>query len=271
MSEIDIDSAAEALSSELPDSLNEEALIDSDEAIVEDNPTDVEPFTGFNPNDLPEDMQTVYKSMQADYTRKTQELAELRTKFGAFGEVEVDPEEAVRMVRFVQQLDSDPAFAKEFVSHVSNQLGIDDHNQTPVMAEPIVSEDYGTLPDAVVRELEEMREFRHQMTEQQELQALEAELTVQEQTIRTSNPNFTDDDMDAVYTLAHATNGDLFAAADQYHAIQQRLLGNYLQSKQVPHGATRAPGGPSNIPSKDFGSNLDAAHKAAMEALRNIS
>jgi hypothetical protein len=108
------------------------------------------------------------------------------------------------------------------------------------------------------------------MVEQQELQALESELEVQEQTIRTANPQFGDEDMEAVYSLAHATGGDLLAAAEQYHAIQQRLLGDYLQAKQVPHGATPAPGGPSSTPPREFHS-LDEAHKAAMEALRNIS
>lgn len=270
MSEIDMDGALDALSAELPDSYEEAAPVDSD-IVVEDNPVEPEPFTGFDPNALPEDMQLVYKSMQADYTRKTQELAEMRNKFGALGEMEVDPEEAVRMVQFVQQLDTDPAFAEKFVHHVSNQLGMTGHNQAPVMDEPVVEEtSYEGLPESLVQELEEMRMFRQEMLEQRELQILEQELEQQEQTIRTTNPNFSDDDMDAVYALAHSTGGDLIAAAEQYHAIQQRLLGNYLQAKTVPHGATPAPGGPSNVPAKEFNS-LDEAHKAAMEALRNIS
>jgi len=271
MSEIDMDGALDALSAELPESLAEEAPIVSDEAVVEDNQVEPESFTGFDPNVLPEDMQKVYKSMQADYTRKTQELAEMRNKFGALGEVEVDPEEAVRMVRFVQQLDTDPAFAEKFVNHVSEQLGMADRNQNPVMDTPVVQEsNYEGLPEPLIQELEEMRMFRQQMVEQQELQALESELEVQEQTIRTANPQFGDEDMEAVYSLAHATGGDLLAAAEQYHAIQQRLLGDYLQAKQVPHGATPAPGGPSSTPPREFHS-LDEAHKAAMEALRNIS
>lgn len=43
-------------------------------------PTDAELFKdlGINPNDLAPEMQKLYKSMQADYTRKTQTLAEMR-------------------------------------------------------------------------------------------------------------------------------------------------------------------------------------------------
>lgn len=270
MSEIDIDGAAEALSATLPESYEEPVVVEESNLVGDDQPVE-ESFTGFDPTTLPEDMQLVYKSMQADYTRKTQELAEWRTKMGALSSLEVDPEEAVRMVNFVQQLDSDPAFAREFVSHVSQQLDGVDHNQNPMDGEPIVEEtNYGGIPPELANELAEMREFRAQMQEQQAIQELEQQLEVQEQTIKTANPQFTDEDMEAVYSLAHATDGDLLAAADMYHAIQQRLLGNYLQAKQVPYGATSAPGGPSMIPSKEFGS-LDEAHKAAMEALRNIS
>lgn len=38
-------------------------------------------FTNINPDELPEELQTVYKSMLADYTRKTQELADMRKQF----------------------------------------------------------------------------------------------------------------------------------------------------------------------------------------------
>jgi hypothetical protein len=59
-------------------------------------------------------------------------------------------------------------------------------------------------------------------------------------------------------------------AQEAYHKIQQNLLGSYLQAKTVPHGATPAPSLPSSSPERSFG-NLDEAHKAAMEALRNIN
>jgi hypothetical protein len=47
-------------------------------------------------------------------------------------------------------------------------------------------------------------------------------------------------------------------------------LGNYLEAKTVPHGATPAPASPSSVPSRSF-SNVDDAHKAALEAVRNMS
>jgi hypothetical protein len=115
-----------------------------------------------------------------------------------------------------------------------------------------------------------MREFRNQMTQMQAQQESLAELEAMENTIRTSNPHYTDDDMQALYALAYSTDGDLLAAQEAYAGIQQRLLGNYLQAKTVPMGATPAPSSPSSVPERSF-KTLDEAHNAAMERLRNIS
>ena len=38
-------------------------------------------FTNINPESLPEDMKSLYKSMQADYTRKTQDIASRRKEY----------------------------------------------------------------------------------------------------------------------------------------------------------------------------------------------
>lgn len=43
--------------------------------------TQVEDFTSLNPETLPEDLKKLYKSMQADYTRKTQDLASRRKEY----------------------------------------------------------------------------------------------------------------------------------------------------------------------------------------------
>jgi hypothetical protein len=115
-----------------------------------------------------------------------------------------------------------------------------------------------------------MKAFREEMLQMQAQQETMAELEAMENTIRTSNPNYADEDIEAIYSLAYAHDGDLMAASEAYHAMQQRLLGSYLQAKQAPHGATPAPTAPSSVPGRSF-SNLDDAHKAAMEAVRNIS
>lgn len=271
MSDIDIDGALNALSADLPDEFEsaEEAHV-ADEPMVGDNQGEPESFTGFDPNVLPEDMQAVYKSMQADYTRKTQEVAELRRQYESFSEAGVDAETALQAVGFLQQLNTDPEFAQYVANQIQHNVGAPDDSQSVYDETPIIDSSYENLPPALAAELEQMRQFREEMLEMQAQQETLAELEAMENTIRTANPQYSDDDIEAIYSLAYATDGDLMAAQEQYHAIQQRLLGGYLQSKQVPHGATPAPNAPSSVPSPGF-NNLEDAHKAAMEVVRNIS
>jgi hypothetical protein len=239
---IDMDGALEALSSELPD---ENSVIEDSagvENVVEDNQPEVESFTGFDPSTLPEDMQAVYRSMQGDYTRKTQEIAELRRQYESFSEAGVDADTALQA----------------------------DGSQPVIDETPDNNNSYEGLPPQLAAELEQMRAFREEMMQMQVQQETMAELEAMENTIRTSNPHYSDDDVEAIYSLAYSTDGDLMAAQELYAGIQQRMLQGYLSSKDVPHGATPAPSAPSSVPHRDF-SNLDDAHKAAMEAIRNIS
>lgn len=266
---IDVEGALEALSAELPDEYSDSVDVGIDN--VEDNQQDVESFTGFDPNVLPEDMQQVYKSMQADYTRKTQEIAELRRQYSSFSEHGVDPDVALQAVGFLQELNTNPEFAMQVAEQIQQTMGTPDDSQ---YYDETTYENYDSnyegLPAELAAELQEMRAFREEMlTIQAQQQSLE-ELESMENTIRTSNPNYNDSDLEVIYSLAYAHDGDLMAAAEQYHALQQNLLGSYLQAKQVPHGATPAPTAPSTVPSPGFKS-LDEAHKAALEAIRNIS
>ena len=275
MSDVDMSGAIEALQSELPD--NTDAPTNLDEGIVGDQPTDdVESFTGFNPSDLPEDLQSVYRSMQGDYTRKTQEIAELRRtyeQYDAFSESGVDPNYALQAADFYRKLDTDPQFAQQVVDNIQRNLGNVGVEQQSIGDTPYNGdngEGYDSLPPVLQQELAEMREFRSDMLFQQEQAETIAGLEYVEQEIRLSNPHYTDDDLSSIYDLAYSTDGDLIAASEQYHAIQQHLLGNYLQAKQVPLGATSVPTALSSQPNRSFAS-LDEAHKAAMEALRNNS
>ena len=273
MSEIDMAGALDALQAELPETLEEPSSLD--EGFVEDQTADdAESFTGFNPEDLPEDLQSVYRSMQGDYTRKTQEIAELRRnyeQFDAFSESGVDPNYALQAADFYTKLDSDPAFAKQVVDNIQRNLGnVGDEQQSigDTSYNGDNNESYEGLSPALQQELAEMRDFRSDMLFQQEQAETIAGLEYVEQEIRLSNPHYTDDDLSSIYDLAYSTDGDLSAAADAYHSIQQRVMSGYLQSKQVPMGAQAVATGPSSVPPRQF-SSLDDAHKAAMEALRN--
>lgn len=54
--------------------------MDKETGTKEDTPTE-ETFTSIDPQTLPEDLQKLYKSMQADYTRKTQDIASRRKEY----------------------------------------------------------------------------------------------------------------------------------------------------------------------------------------------
>jgi len=60
----------------------EEAQSDNEEAVSEDESESSaeESFTKVNPDELPDELKPLFKNMQADYTRKTQELKELQEK-----------------------------------------------------------------------------------------------------------------------------------------------------------------------------------------------
>lgn len=269
MSEIDIEGATDALAAEME---LEDASQISDEVAVEDN-QESEPFTNFDPNVLPEDMQAVYRSMQGDYTRKTQELADMRRQYESLSEMGVDPSEAANIVNLWQELNTDPAAAAQFASALQSrleELGYIESGAQQEYTPDYTNDGYDGLPPDVAAELQEMREFRDNFYANMQQQEIMAELEHEENAIRTMNPHYDDADFEAIYNLAYATDGNLMAAAEQYSAIQSHLLGQYLQSKSVPHGATPAPSGPNMVPPREFGS-LDDAHKAAMEAVRNIS
>lgn len=265
--------ALEALQADLPDGMGD--AVELDEGIVGDQTVgeDAESFTGFNPTDLPEDLQAVYRSMQGDYTRKTQEIAELRRnyeQYDAFSESGVDPNYALQAADFYKKLDTDPQFAQQVVDNIQRNLGTVSVDQPNVISEtPDDSvRGYDSLPPELQQELAEMRSFRQDIFAQQEQAEAVAGLESVEKEIRLGNPHYTDEDLSSIYDLAYSTDGDLSAAADAYHSIQQRVMSGYLQSKQVPLGAQSVAAGPSSVPPRQF-STLDEAHKAALESVRN--
>ena len=273
MSDIDIAGALSAMQEELPDSYDGSSSV-SDNSVVDDQP-EGESFTGFNPSDLPEDLQAVYRSMQGDYTRKTQEIAELRRNYEQYdvlSESGVDPNYALQAADFYNRLDSDPNFARQVMESIQQNLGPVSAEQFNVISDVPYNVDnaggYDNIPVALQQELAEMRDFRDNMVAQQEHAELVSNLEYVEKEIRLSNPHYTDDDMSSIYDLAYSTNGDLQAAAQVFHGIQQRVMSDYLQSKRVPEGVQFVPSGPSTSASKEF-NTLDDAHKAAMEFLRN--
>lgn len=253
----------------------------SDDVPVMDTPMDntlyeeqvvEESFTGLDPSSLPEDLQLYYKNMQADYTRKTQEIAEQRKQYQQLTEYGIDPNYALEAVGFLQRLDDDPAFAADVARQLApmeEYPATEQYYDEESVPYDNASGDYDYISPSLQAELESMREFRSSFNEQQQEQAMLVELHQEETYIREQYPHYNETDIENIYQVAHATDGDLLAAQEVYTSMEQSILNKYLQSKQIPQGLTSPSGGPASVPGRSF-ANLDEAHKAAMERLRNL-
>lgn len=214
--------------------------------------------------------------LTADYTRKTQKLAEDRKA------MESDLE-------FLETIRTDPEAALEF--HQGLTKALIDAGLTPAQAAAVADEqvaepevDFGTAygddPDAALKaEVTELKKWRAEQeatraqedqdrADMAELQRTEGELTRQEMAIRQSNETYDDDDINSIYELAFSYGGNLVAAQEAYEELRNRFVTSYVDKKSG-HEAVGEPvvGGASATPKK-FDS-VEEAHEAAQIALRN--
>lgn len=229
----------------LQDSFSEEGVGEH----LTEAPDTTESFTSLDPNSIPEELMPYYKSMQADYTRKTQTLAEQRRAIEALEGV--DPTMAVQAVQFVDRLQSDPTFALEIhrgLTAALEQSGLMPHEAeqaaTQIMQEEVnqnqMQFEQDSYEDPRLQELLEWKEQHEQRDLELQIQnALER----QELAIRQSHPDYTDDDVNAIYQLAFAYAGDLNAANQVYQGIRDSFMSRYLEQKSsVPNSPPPATG-----------------------------
>lgn len=184
----------------------------------------VESFTQIDPNTLPPELQATYKSMLADYTRKTQEVAPWRKTFEG---LEVDDPKAVREAyEFYQNLNSDADFAKDIYGQLGEALKpFMDNPNAEVVSDPDIDVD---PTDAKLAELDaKLKNFE----EMQRFQAGAAELQRQEMALRSQHENWKDSDFEAVYEIAQAYDGNLLQAGARYDALKNSVIAEYLSSK----------------------------------------
>lgn len=219
-----------------------------------------------NPDTLAPELQAVYKQLQADYTRKTQDVAAQRAQLEQFGDLS-QIQQAVELHRTLQ----DPQTLVQFHSELSRAL--EQQGLTPAQASVAATqqiEQAQTPPgaqDALTAQLREqypelaplleqqaavqarLDQFESQQSERLQAEqlaytqmAMSGELQRQEMAIRQSNPAYEQGDIDAVYELSAFFDGNLLEAQQRYEQIGNALLGRYLASKSAPVGATPALG-----------------------------
>lgn len=243
-----------------------------------------EPFSNVNPDELPPELQQIYRSLQGDYTRKTQQLAEQRKVFEQFG----DPQSIAEAVQLQQQL-ADPRYWPSIHQQLSESLR--EMGYSPQEAHSIANEqvaqqnadplaglddpDLQPVREAYTQLQQEVQQMRQELTQQREseqAQALEmaviGELQRQENAITQQNPHYTQDDIDAIYEMSTFYDGNLLQAQQRYEGAIQNRLSAYIASKAGPGVASPVSGSMVTQQTPDRPRTLDEAHVAAMQAIR---
>ncbi len=253
---------------------------------------DTESFTKLDPNALPPELQPFYKSMQADYVRKTQEVAQQRKQFEEFG----DPNTVTEALGLYNAL-QDPSSWQQL--HAELSAGLQEMGLSPAQASAAATQELqaqaaapelpslDALNDPELEPLKAYVEslrgdvdaFKAELAQQRQLEeaqrikmAVVGEMQRQENMVRANNPTYSDEDIDSIYELSSFFDGNLLQAQQRYEQVFATRLGRYLQQKQsVEHTlapTSAAPTAPA--PKVEVITNMDAAHRAAMEHLRRV-
>jgi hypothetical protein len=256
-------------------------------------PVETESFTEkFDPNTLPEELLPAYRSMQADYTRKTQAIAESKRTLEQYGDLDI--ETAAQLMQRVSTPEGLAAFTTEATQWLQDQgysaqeaqvavaqtvqdpandpfAGLDSLvNDDPDLA-PLAQAVKALQADLAAVRGEQQSNFEAERQKTETMQVL-GELQRMENFIRTENPQYSDSDVENIYELAAYYDGNLIEAQTRYEAQFADRLGRYLQSKGTPAGVQPlgAPGGPPVVDNDFDPLDPKQAHEAALEMLRRI-
>ena len=228
-------------------------------------------FTGLDPNSLPEDAKVFYKSMQADYTRKMQELAEQRKAYEGL-EQRGGPQFANQAVDFINRLEQDPQFALQVHQQLSQNLqaqglSVAQANQAATsQIDDFMSDDSDwedteawddeeqvpAVPPEVTQRLETLQKRMDEMEEERRVMTIADELSRQTMYLRETDPSLSEDDLDRIYDLAVTTDGDLLAAHQKYDEMRNKMIANYLAKKSTISTPTVLPNGASGDEPTEF-------------------
>ncbi len=207
----------------------------------------------FDPNSLPPELQPAYRQMQGHFTRTQQQLKEREKQYEQFG----SPDEIAQAIELRTML-SDPRNYAQLHGELTEYLKATGATPAEASAEahrqleetqpaaPNLGQ-YADDPEfAPVKD--ELTQLRTQLTsiksdfdsyreqrEQQEMElALVGEVQRQVGAIRQNRPDYTDQDIDAIFQLGTFYEGNLMEAQKRYDEIFTDRMSRYLASKQAP-------------------------------------
>jgi hypothetical protein len=211
--------------------------------------------------------------MQGAFTKRMQDLSAQAKQYEAIG----DPALAVRGVELMRALEEDPVFVHQQLSSWLESQGMSPAQASAVAAEVQSTQndefsmggDEYEVPEALRRELDELKQWRQQEEQSRAEQAYMAELQREEMAIRQSNPAYGDEDVNAIYELAFAHGGSLLRAESVYKQMQDRWAASYLDQKANVPGSLNQPGstGAAQSPTHFSDINDPELEKAALAAL----
>jgi len=243
-------------------------------------------FTKLDPSTIPAELRPYYDSMQADYTRKTQEIAPFRKLASETG-LDVD---GLRNSAELYSALQDPAQIVEFHKELTDALvaqGLTPAQAAQAATEHVTNTVAGGEDDLSALDPEERRvqeltarldrfeqaQQAEQAQRQQEARANQmlAEMNRQEMVIKEQHPDWSQEEIDATYELSAFYGGNLIEAAARYDELMSSRIAKILNGKgAAASNPALAPPPVAGATSRgmSFGDDLNAAHKAAMAAAK---
>lgn len=234
-----------------------EPVVEQGEPAVEPvEPTQAATSREIDLSTLPLEAQEFVKAREreltADYTRKTQEVAQQR-------------QEAEQALQFIDALNNDPQFAKQVYDALAESLPQATNYEYDDNSLYLPEED-----DPYAQKLAELEQWKTGLEKQFEEAQWNAHIDRQLAEVRSANADWTDDDINDVIGLGFATQGDLHKAADMLSQIKNRVVSSYVEQKSsVQAPALTLPSVSAQVPPEGFtGVEDKRLHDAAMERLR---
>lgn len=197
------------------------------------------------------------REMQGDYTRKTQEAAELR-------------KEAEEAMEFIQTLNTDPSFAYQVQQTLTQALQEQGYSFRDAQAIASQSEfDETDFLDPYAQKIQELENWKNAQDQRFAVQEATHRIESGIAAVRQANPNYTDADVQDILTMAFAYNGDVSKAAEAYQAVTQRVTESYLAQKESVPASLNQPSGTgyAEIPPEGFKDLNDPKLEEAAKAM----
>lgn len=236
----------------------------TEEPGAEQGATEEDTFTSIDPSTLPPEALPFYKSLQGDYTRKTQALAEERKAYEQleqYGGVDT----ALEAIQFATSLATDPNYAMQVHQQLTEalvQAGLTPAEASQAATEQVravqeqapQSDDFAFGDDeygnpavkkleeelaAIRQQYESLSQWRQKQEEDAFNIQLANDMARQENVILTSHPEYDEADLEKIYTISYAYGGNLEQANQVYEQLRNDVIADYIAKKgQVPSGAT---------------------------------